>query len=305
MSFRARTNHLPRIPKWSVQPPNTPPACPVVHRLPLFSWIRSFGYCLGSLYLILLPSAFRSLLKGHYVRQFFPDRLHKSSPAVSPIPRMYAFMSFSVLCSFFPLFFLSLLPSLFIFMVLISSWGFTCSWWTALRHIKGQYLLIAQSKLMTSTMTRQNLTYNSITIFILRISYLPSVQFSHSVVSKSLRPHGLQHIRLPCPSPTPRVYSNSCPSSQWCHPSISSSVVPFSCLQSFPASGSFLMSQFSTSGGQVIGALASASVPPINIQNRFSLGLTGLIFLLSRGLSRVFSDTTVQKHQFFDAQLSL
>ena len=137
-------------------------------------------------------------------------------------------------------------------------------------------------------MTRQNLTYNSITIFILRISCLLSVQFSRSVVSNSLRPHGLQHTRLPCPSLTPEVCSDSCPSSQWCHPSI------FSWLQSFPESGSLLMSQFSTSGGQVTGASASASVPPINIHNRFSLGLTGLIFLLSWGLSRVFSNTTVQ-----------
>ena len=99
-----------------------------------------------------------------------------------------------------------------------------------------------------------------------------------SVVSDSLRPHGLQHVRPPCPSATPRVYSNSCPSSWWCHPTISSSVVPFSsCLRSFPASGSFLMSQFLASGGQSIGPSASASVLPMNIQNWFPLGLTGLI----------------------------
>ena len=116
-----------------------------------------------------------------------------------------------------------------------------------------------------------------------------SVQFSCSVVSNSLWPHELQHARLPCPSPTPGACSNSCPSSRWCHPTISSSVVPFpSCLQSFPASGSFLMSQFFTSGGQSIGISASASVLPMNIQDWFALGLTGWISLLSKGLSRVF-----------------
>ena len=120
----------------------------------------------------------------------------------------------------------------------------------------------------------------------------------------SLRPHGLQHTRLPCPSPTPRAFSNSCPLSQWCHPTISSSVIPFSsCLQSFLASGSFPMSQFFASGGQSIGA--SASVFPMNIHDWFPLGLTGLISLLSKGLSRVFFNTTVQKHQFFGSQLSL
>ena len=128
----------------------------------------------------------------------------------------------------------------------------------------------------------------------------------HSVMSDSLRPHGLQHARLPCPSPTPRVCSNSCPSSQWCHPTISSSVVPFSsCLQSFPASGSFPISQFFTSDGQSIGASASASVLPMNIQDWFPLGWTGLISLQSKELSRVFSSTTVQKHQFFGTQVSL
>ena len=133
-----------------------------------------------------------------------------------------------------------------------------------------------------------------------------SVQFSRSVMSNSLRPHGLQHTRPPCPSPTPRVYSNSCPLSQWCHPTISSSVVPFSsCLQSFPASGSFQMSQLFASGGQSIGVSASASVLPMNIQDLFPLGWTGWISLKSRGLSRVFSNTTVQKHQFFGAELSL
>ena len=133
-----------------------------------------------------------------------------------------------------------------------------------------------------------------------------SVQFSRSVVSGSLWPHGLQHARPPCPSPTPRACSNACSFSQWCHPTISSSVIPFSsCLQSFPASGSFQMSQFFTSGGQSIGVSASASVLPVNIQDWFPLGLTGWICVQSKGLSRVFSSTTVQKHQFFNIQLSL
>ena len=130
-----------------------------------------------------------------------------------------------------------------------------------------------------------------------------SVQFSHSVMSDSLQLHGLQHTRPPCPSPTPGACSNSCPLSCWCPPTISSSVVPFSsCLQSIPASGSFQMSQFFTSS---IGASASISVLPMNIQDWFCLGLTGLISLQSKGFSRVFSNTTVQKHQFFSAQLSL
>ena len=125
------------------------------------------------------------------------------------------------------------------------------------------------------------------------------IQFSHSVVSDSLQPHGLQHARPPCPSPTPGACSNSCPLSWWCHPTISSSIVPFSsCLQSFPASGSFPMSQFFSSGSQSIGVSASASVLPMNIQDWFPLGLTGLIFLQSKGLSSI-SNTTVQKHQFF------
>ena len=117
-----------------------------------------------------------------------------------------------------------------------------------------------------------------------------SIQFSHSVMSNSLRPHGLQHARLPCPSPTPRAHSNSCPWSRWCHPTISSFVIPFSfCLQLFPASATFPMSQFFTSGGQNVGA--SASVLPMNVQDWFPLRLTGLISLLSKELSRVFSST--------------
>ena len=122
--------------------------------------------------------------------------------------------------------------------------------------------------------------------------------FSHSVVSNSLWPHGLQHTRLPCPSPSPKSCSNSCPLSWWCHPTISSSVL-FSCLWSFPESGSFLMSWLFASGGQSIGISASASVLSINIQDWFPLGWTGWISLLSKGLSRVFWNTTVQKHEFF------
>ena len=134
----------------------------------------------------------------------------------------------------------------------------------------------------------------------------PSVQFSHSVMSDSLQPHGLQHSRPPCPSPAPGVHSNSCPLSQWCHPAISSSVVPFSsCPQSFQTSGSFPLSQFFASGGQSIGVSASASVLPMNIQGWLPLRLTGLISLQSKGLSRAFFSTTVQKHQFFGAQPSL
>ena len=133
-----------------------------------------------------------------------------------------------------------------------------------------------------------------------------SVQFSHSVVSDSLRPHELQHARPPCPSPMPGVYSNSCPLSRWCHPAISSSVVPFSsCPQSLSASESFPMSQLFAWGGQSTGVSALASDLPMKIQDWSPLGWTGWISLQSKGLSRVFSNTTVQKHQFFSAQLSL
>ena len=138
-----------------------------------------------------------------------------------------------------------------------------------------------------------------------------SVQFSCSVVSNSLQPHEPQHASPPCPSSTPEVYSNSCLLS-WldvelvCHPTIASSVIPFSShLQSSPAPGSFLVSQFFTSGGQSIGVSASTSVLPMNIQDWFPLGWTGWISSQSKGLSRVFSNTTVQKHQFFGTQLSL
>ena len=130
-----------------------------------------------------------------------------------------------------------------------------------------------------------------------------SNQFSSVAQScLTLRPHGLQHTRPPCPSLTPGAYSNSCPLHRWCHPTILSSVIPFSSLQSFPASGSFSMSHFFTSGGQSIQVSASASVLPMNIQNWFPLGLTG--WVSSKELPRVFSNTTVQKHQFFSSQLS-
>ena len=133
-----------------------------------------------------------------------------------------------------------------------------------------------------------------------------SVQFSRSVMSDSLWPHESEHARPPCPSPIPRIHSDSCPSSQWCHPGISFSVVPFSfCPQSLLASKSSPMSQLFTWGGQSTGVSASASVLPMNTQDPSPLGWTGWISLQTKGLSRVFSNTTVQKHQFFDAQLSL
>ena len=142
-----------------------------------------------------------------------------------------------------------------------------------------------------------------VTVLIIKITQWWLLDFSPicSVAQSclTLQPHGLQHARLPCPSPSPRVRSDSCPLSQWCHPTISSFVVPFSsCLQSFPASGSFLVSQLFTSGGQNICTPASATVLQMNIQGWFPLRLTGLISLLSKGLSRVFSSTTIQRHQF-------
>ena len=134
------------------------------------------------------------------------------------------------------------------------------------------------------------------------VSYIN--QFSCSVMSDSLRPHEPQHARPPCPSPTPRVHPNPGPSSRWCHPTITSSVVPFaSCPQSFPASGSFPMSQLFASGGQSIGVSASTSDLPMNTQDWSPLGWTGWISLQSKGLSRVFTNTRVQKHQVFGAQL--
>ena len=136
--------------------------------------------------------------------------------------------------------------------------------------------------------------------------FIYSVQFSLSVVSDSLQPHEPQHARPPCPSPTPGVHPNPCPLSQWCHPTISSPVVPFcSCPLSFPASGYFPMSQLFASGCQSTGVSASTSVLPMNTQDWCPLGWTGWISLQSKGLSRVFSNTTVQKHQFSSTQLSL
>ena len=144
----------------------------------------------------------------------------------------------------------------------------------------------------------------SVLIFILL--WFSAAQFSHSAISTSLWPHGLQHARPPCPSPIPGAYSDSFPLSWWCHPTISSSVIPFSSsLQSFAVSGSFQVSQFFASGGQSTGVSLSASVLPVNIQDSFPLGWTSWISLQSKGLSRVFSNTTVQKHRFFDAQRSL
>ena len=143
------------------------------------------------------------------------------------------------------------------------------------------------------------------TFLLLEFVVMVSVQFSCSVVSDSLWPHESKHARPPCPSPTPGVYPNPCPSSRWCHPAISSSVVRFSsCPQSFPASGSFPMSHLFTWGGQSIGVSASASVLPMNTLDWSPLGWTGWMSLQSKGLSRIFSNTTVQKHQFFGAQLS-
>ena len=139
----------------------------------------------------------------------------------------------------------------------------------------------------------------------MRNSSVSSVQFSRSVVSDSLQPHESQHARPPCPSPTPRVHPNPCPSRRWCYPAISSSVIPFSfCPQSFPASESFPMSQLFAWGGQSIGVSASTPILPMNTQDWSPLGWTGWISLQSKGLSRVFSNTTVQKHQFVSTQLS-
>ena len=149
------------------------------------------------------------------------------------------------------------------------------------------------------------ITMKDMNKILVQIPWSHSVQFIHSVVSDSLRPHESQHTRPPYPSPTPGVHSNSCPSSRWCHPAISSSVVPFSsCPQSLPASESFPMSQLFTWGGQSTGASALASFPPKNTQGWPPSEWTGWISLQSQGLSRVFSNTTVQRHQFFDTQPS-
>ena len=152
----------------------------------------------------------------------------------------------------------------------------------------------------------ENLKLYMIHIQFSSVAQFSSVQFSCSVVSDSSRPNEPQHARHPCLSPTPRVHPNPCPLTWWCHPTISSSVVPFSsCPQSFPASGSFQMSQLFASGGQSIGLSPSTWVLPMNTQDWFPLGLTGWISLQFKGLSRIFSNTTVQKHQLFGIQLSL
>ena len=171
-------------------------------------------------------------------------------------------------------------------------------------RIKQEYTFILWEIYIYTSIYRY--LYMSIYTDIYTQMFISSVQFSHSVMSNSLQPHDSQHTRPPCPSPTSRIHSDSYPLSQWCHPAISSSVIPFSSrLQSFPVSGSFQMSQFFTSCGQSIGASAPASVLPMNIQDWFPLGWTGCISLQSQRLSRVFSNTTVQKHKFFGTQLYL
>ena len=166
-----------------------------------------------------------------------------------------------------------------------------------------QYLLVLENSHIHDCLCNWQYPYDTISV----LGCPVSIQFSSVAQScLTLRSHGLQHTRLPCPSPTLGTCSNSCLSRWWCHPTISSSVVPFSsCLQSFPASGSFSMSQLFASGGQSIGVPGSTAVLPINIYNWFPLGLTGWISLQSKELSTVFSNTTVQKHQFFSAPLSL
>ena len=171
-------------------------------------------------------------------------------------------------------------------------------WISCRQHVYGSSFIINSGSLFLLVGI-----FNPLKFKVIVDIYVP-IQFSSLVVSDSLQPHGLQHTRPACPPPTPRVYSNLCPLSWWCHPTISSSVDPFSShLQSCPASGSFPVSQFFTSEGQSIGV--SASVLPMNIQDWFPSGWTSWISLKSKGLSRVFSNTTVQKHQFFGAQLSL
>ena len=163
-------------------------------------------------------------------------------------------------------------------------------------------LCIFWEKVICSLSKTEELTLKAL----IKLWNVSSVQFSRSVVSNSLWHHEPQHVRPPCPSPTTGVHPNPCPLCQWCHPTISSSVVPFSsCPQSFPVSGSFQMSQLSASGGQSSGVSASTSVLPMNTQDWSPLGWTGRISLQSKGLSKVFSNTTVQKYPFFNAQLSL
>ena len=171
------------------------------------------------------------------------------------------------------------------------------SWWNNNRNkVHNKWNVLESFRSHSPTSVHGKIVFHEIDLLL----------FSRSVMSDSLRPHGLQHARPPCPSPSPGVCSHSHPLSRWCHPTISLSVISFSsCSQSFPASGSFLGSQFVTSGAQSIVVSASASVLPMNTQDWFPLGWTGWISLQSKGLSRVFSNTTIQKHQFFWAQLSL
>ena len=173
-----------------------------------------------------------------------------------------------------------------------------------MHHLKQKHIETRKLKILLSPAVFYFLPQKKMKNLEVKISCIN--QFSRSVVSDSLRPHESQHARPPCPSPAPGGHTNSCPLSWWCHPAISSSVVPFSfCLQSFPASGSFPMSQFFASGGWSIGVSAAASVLPMNIQDWFPLGLTGLISMQSKRLSTVFSNTAVKKHQFFSTQPSL
>ena len=182
----------------------------------------------------------------------------------------------------------------------IKLWGW-CSW-NEHQHEMSTHRYVQNSSvpsLPIEPSNQQTHTHTHTSLF------LSSVQYSLSVVSDSLWPHELQHARPPCPSPTPGVHTNLCPSSQWCHPAISSSVVPFSsCPQSLPGSESFPMSQLFAGGGQSTGVSALASFLPKNTQDWSPLGWTGWISLQSKGLSGVFSNTTVQKHQFFGAQPS-
>ena len=186
---------------------------------------------------------------------------------------------------------------------LLSFFFLLWSWCSYKYYLETSYIARDQNILLCRK-TKKDVT---IAVPILDFSLLcSSVQFSHSVVSDSFQPHEPQHARPSCPSPTPGIHPNSCPLTRWCHPTISSSVIQFSsCFQSFPASESFQTSQFFPSGGQSTGVSASTSVLPMNIQDWSPLQWTGWISLKSEGLSRVFPNTTVQKHQLFSAQLSL
>ena len=192
-------------------------------------------------------------------------------------------------------------------LALLGLWPANCRSWKLSSSIITHELIaysesISLSLSVSVSTERKRERETSVVLFL----WISSVQLSRSVVSDSLWPHESHHTRPPCPSPTPGVHLDSCASSQWCHPAISSSVVPFSyCPQSLPASGSFPMSQLFAWGGQNIGVSASASFLPKNTQGWSPLGWTNWISLQSKGLARVFSNTTVQKHQFFSAQLSL